>query len=295
MAGGMNPANPDGSQIPGGSGWYYTPPSSQNGYSTTPQNGGTTSVQGGGVNYYAQGKNPDGTQVVNNVGDNNYWPRYGGANGGANKVATQYGNLAAAAQGRAAPQMNRALVGADRNAGLDSLRLQGLAAGGGVPSAATMNMAQGNNDTISAQMAAANSARPGGSLALQGRMAQQGGMAMQGQNINQGANARAQELAQARNAYAQQAVGMQGLDQKFAAQQATLNAQQGEENDKTSLDYSGLANQVQQGQLTADLAQYNAQNSNYQQMNQAQADRTNSLIGGGSSAASYAAMAAMMA
>jgi len=276
-------------------GWYYTPPSSQNGYATTPQNGGNTSLQGGGVNYYAQGMNPDGSQVVSNVGDANYAPTYGGAAGGANHAAQQYGNLAAAAQGRAAPQLNRALTGQDRAAGLDALTLQQQAAGGGAPSAATMNMAQGNNDTIAAQMAAANSARPGGNLALQNQMAQHGGMAMQGQNIAQGANARAQELAQARNAYGQQAVGMQGLDQKYAAQQATLNAQQGEENDKTSLDYTGLANQVQQGQLTADLARYNAQNSNYQQQQQFKADATNRLIGGMAQGASYGAAIGGMA
>src|SRR4051812_9533543 len=112
-------------------GWYYTPPSSQNGYATTPQNGGNESLHGGGVNYYAQGTNPDGTQVVSNVGDANYVPRYGGSDVGAGNAAQQYGNLAAAAQGRAAPQLNHALVGQDRASGLDALTLQQQAAGGG--------------------------------------------------------------------------------------------------------------------------------------------------------------------
>jgi hypothetical protein len=244
-----------------------------------------TTVNGSavGLNY---GLNPDGSPI-RNAPDDMYGsvPQYGGYYGGANVISGQYSGLAAAARQRGAVQENTAQTMQDRGYGTDALALQANAAGGGAPSAANMQMAQGSGQALDAQLTAANSARPGGNMALAQAGAMQGGQSMQAANVNQAAMGRAQEMAAARAGYANQAGALQNIDQKGAAQQASLQAAQNALNDQTALGYEGLANSAQLGQLNADQNTFTGENSTYQQSQDLTHDNqnkaTSAMLGAG--------------
>lgn len=200
-------------------------------------------------------------------------PTYGQAYGGANNTAQQYSDRGAAAQSRQGIQVDRTLTNQDRGLGMqsrgqsaDALGLMRDAAYGRAPSAAQLQMGQGVNDSIAAQMAMANSARGGGgNIALAQRQAASQGAAMQQQGVAQSAQLRAQEMAQARGAYSQAAVSQraqdlqaQGLDAQSAMQQAALEDAQRARNDQYQLGYEGLGASAVNNQLSADTARYGA-------------------------------------
>lgn len=135
------------------------------------------------------------------------------------------------------------------------------AAMGAAPSRAELLGKQMIGDSLSAQLAGAASAR-GGPMqqAAAQRQVQQGAAAFQQNGANNIAGMRADEMANARNAYAQQAgairsgdlgqVGMQTQNEQF---QRGLNAQQ-------QMGYEGMANQLDtaQAQMGQQNNQFNA-------------------------------------
>jgi len=137
---------------------------------------------------------------------------------------------------------------AQANLGQEQAALGNLqsAAAGNQPSAAALQMQQGTDQSIAAQMAMANSTRGSLGLANAQRNAQQQGAAMQQANVQNTGILRAQEMQQARQAYMQgtQALGQQAISQQQVGQNAQLAAMQG----ATGAQEFGL-NYAQQGEL----------------------------------------------
>ena len=307
-----------------GNGWHYGT-GGGNGYTTngpgyiSPKPGGGTYANGtpitppnqnlnGAVNY-SPGYTSDGTQkqgvdpnapgydphaydaIDNDTGA--IHPQVGGYIGGANDLSQQLSQKAAGAANRQGQVINGQLTGEDRGYGLDALQMQADAANGVGMSQGQGALLQGSQQAQNAQMAMAASARGGGgNIALAQRQAASGNNALQSQTANQSQILRAQEMAQGRSAYAQQAGAQQQADQLAAYQQAQLTAQQGAENDQTAYGYEGLANNLQLGQLQADTNAYTGQNQNFQQQQNINNDRTNRLIAGTTSAGAAALQAA---
>lgn len=225
------------------------------------------------------------TPSLSSDSEGGYQPQFGGKGGGANYAANMYGQLATDARHRTGPQIDNAQATADyglsmegrnqqniaRGSQSDALGLQRAAAMGQVPSAAQIQMQSGIDAATRAQMAMANSAKGGGSaMAAAQRQALSSGADMQMQGVQQKAALRAQEMEAARNSYMQGATGIRGQDLNSRAQdlqqmglsqdqayrQAQLEAGQRALNDQTGLGYSGLANQVMLGQLSADTNVY---------------------------------------
>jgi hypothetical protein len=187
----------------------------------------------------------------------------------------------AAAMGQQAPSINPNAFGADQYAqqyqqGManfqnqynssqkDALGNLQSAAQGNTPSAAQLQMQQGIDSSINAQMAMANSTRLSGpAAAAQQRQAMDQGTQMQMQGVNQGAALRAQEMAQARGQYMQAAMGMgqeqmqaAGMAQPWAAQanqlatnQASMQQAQMSQNAAQAQGFYGLANSAYGQQL----------------------------------------------
>ena len=195
-------------------------------------------------------------------------PFYGNVTGYTQQQIDRSRQMGADAAGRAAYQQNFG----DYNAGMSqgnydrgqqqhALQLQQQAALGNAPSRAEILGKQMADQGIASQMAMAGSAR-GGALAQAAAMRNaQGGQAAYMQNAtNQMAGLRAQEMAQARDAYQQGATGMRQQDylaantglQKTGLETQNELAQRGM-NDAQQRFYEGQANNVYTQQLSADL------------------------------------------
>lgn len=220
-------------------------------------------------------------------------PLFGGEGskpGQAAATANQYGAMGqkaadefeyqAAAMQQNAPTIDTTAANQSRGDQAAGLALMRQAAEGTAPSAAEMQMGQGVNATLAAQMAAANSTRGGGAnIALARRDAANAGSAQMIQANDQAAQMRAQEMAAARSAYEQSAGAMRQQDFGQSLAQSQLDEQQrglnlqaglgyGALANQAGLGYAGLANQVSLGQLSADTAlmqaQYGARNTDAQ-------------------------------
>lgn len=195
---------------------------------------------------------------------------YGQA-GGAQLDVNRYRGLGAAAANRQAYQANFDAANSDRNNAAyarlnqqDAVGLQQQAAYGQAPSAAQSLSRNMLDQSLQAQMAGASSAR-GGSLAQAAAMrgaAQQAG-AMQQQGMNQIGALRAQEMAQARDAYMGAASQLRGQDyqsQALAQQQAGMQQQselaQRQMNQSAQQNYEQMAWNTQNAQLNADMQKY---------------------------------------
>jgi hypothetical protein len=291
-----------------GQGGGYTPPKPGVGLVNGPQAVPPNQGLNYGVNYNP-GLGPDGKpKQGNDPNAPNYdphandliddqtgatHPQIGGYIGGANDLSQQLSAKAAGAANRPGQVIDASQTGQDRGYGLDALAMQRDAAYGTGQSLAQQALMQGSQAAQNGQTAMAASARGGGgNIALAQRQAASGNLAMQSQAANQSQILRANEMAQARGDYANQAGAMQSADQLGAFQQAQLNAQQNAENDQTAYGYEGLANQNQLAQLQADTGAFTGQNTTFQQQQAINNDRQNRLISGTMGATTGALQAA---
>lgn len=158
-------------------------------------------------------------------------------------------------EGNAVGQTGASQYMGAQGAQANSLGLMQSAAEGNAPSAAELTMQKGTEDSIRAQMAMANSTRGGFGLANAQKNAQQAGMAMEQGNAQQAGVLRAQEMATARDQYAQAALaqGAQGISQEGMGQNAELAAAAGQLNATQGMTGAQLAaaQSGQQGMLSA--------------------------------------------
>lgn len=251
-----------------------------NGPGPAPQWGGTS------AGTYAQGMNA--AQGRNSIGQGMGGASQYGLGGYQQDYQNAQGN---AAQARGSQQ--------------DALGLMQSAAQGNQPSVAQMQMQAGTEDSIKAQMAAANSARGGGAAeALAQRNAQNNAAQAQQTNVFNTGMERAQEMAQARGQYGEMAGSMRGQDlasqqQAMAGQQMAYNTAQAQaqlglantaQNDTMSLGMGGLGNQAAGAQLNADTANQALQ----QQAQEFNASQNSSMVSGMVGAATGLAGAGMM-
>lgn len=229
--------------------------------------------------------------------DSTSWGGFAGRPGDANnpmqKSAAQadvdrYRTQGALAQQRQAYQNDWTQASASRAQQGDALGLARAAAMGQAPSAA-QSLAQNQLDnSINSQMAMAASAR-GGSLAQAAaqRSAMMQGAQMQQQGVNQIGALRAQEMAQARDAYAQQAGAMRAGDMSQQGMNMQSELAQRQMNDAAQMGYERMGYGVNEAQLQADTARYqadlnyqNATNDRNLRRSEAATDRAWKLAGG---------------
>lgn len=186
---------------------------------------------------------------------------------GADQATGRFQGLGAAWANRQAPQLNLDQANGYMQSGdqarqsqADALGMMQTAAQGNAPSAAAQQMAIGNADAMRAQLSAAAGARGAGAMGAAGYNAAQMGGQMTAQNVAQTGMLRAQEMAQARDAYMQGASGMRGQDYGaaglaggWAGQNAGLTMQQRQLGLQGQLGFEGLGNQVQEDQLNANI------------------------------------------
>lgn len=214
--------------------------------------------------------------------------------------ANNMGPYATAGQDQSDYQANQGLAGQARGQQNSALGLLQAAALGQQPSAAQIQMQQGTQQSIQAQMAMANSARGGAqNAALAQRNALMSGAQMQQANVGQTAQLRAGEMATAQQAYMQGASGMrgqdltqqgtnlqsQGMSENMAIQQGQLQTQQNQMNNAQQLGMYGLSNQSSLGQLGANTANQALNQQNNQYNATANAAAINGAIGAAGSMA----------
>jgi hypothetical protein len=187
-------------------------------------------------------------------------PAYGQVGGGAALQAQYYQGIANGFGGIQAPTNTTGATQQTYAEGQQALGLTAATAAGGGPAqqAAQATLAQGTGNSLQAMMAMANSSRGGGpALAAAQNQAinsadtiQQGGIAA--------AQQQAQMAAQAQGAYGTLAGNLGAQAQSAANYQAELQQQQTAQNEQAALAYNGLANSVQEAQLSADTGTYGA-------------------------------------
>lgn len=198
---------------------------------------------------------------------------------GADQAVDKYQGLAGAAANRAAyqadyGQYNGAMKQSQgaRGSQTDALGLQQQAAYGNAPSQAQLLGRNMIDQSLQAQMAGAASAR-GGSLAQAAAMrnAANGAAGFQQQGINQLSAMRANEMAQARDAYMGGASAMRSGDFQGASLnlQQTQQQQQNEQfqrelNQKGQMGYDQMAQQVRQDEMHNALGQNQINSGDYQ-------------------------------
>ena len=189
----------------------------------------------------------------------------------AQQDVNRYRGLGQAAAQRQAYQANFDAANSDRNNAAyarlnqqDAVGLQQQAAYGNAPSAAQSLSRNMLDQSLQAQMAGAASAR-GGSLAQAAAMrgASQQAMGMQQQGMNQIGAMRAQEMAQARDAYMGASSQLRGQDyqaQALAQQQAGMQQQselaQRGLNQQAQQNFEQMGWNTQNAQLNADMNKY---------------------------------------
>lgn len=221
-----------------------------------------------GVDMYGtgigQGTWQDGQQKNKDGYDANAF-EYGGSRQAGDAIAAGYAAGGAAAQDRAAAQadytsaeQDRARAGQARAEQMQALGLQRDAALGNAPSVAQLQMRAGLDQAVRSQESMRASARGASGIALADYQAAGNIAAQQQQVTNQMGTLRAQEMAQARDAYMQGAGGIRGQDYSAAGQaagmaqfQAEQQAAQKRANDAYGLGLFGLAEGVRGQQLGA--------------------------------------------
>ncbi len=180
---------------------------------------------------------------------------------GAQDAANRYQGMGAAAGGNAAPQANYDVANHYSGMGDQARDSQGNALGmmqsaaqGNQPSAAAIQMQQGNDAAVANQMSMAAGARGAGAMAGAQQQAMGNASQMSTQNQNNMGALRAQEMASARGAYGNMATGMRSGD--LAAQGAAANQSQFQSQ------MQGQQNALnQQGQMGYEQMGYNVNNA----------------------------------
>ena len=262
--------------------WVPTDPSLHGQHSTSGASGtqGMYGATGSGIN--DPSVNPNAYQ-------------YGGQAGGAAAFNQQLSGLAAAQAQQQGAQIQNQYDPRDQaqmQGVLGSLGnfYQGQLNGTG-PSLASAQMQQATDQSIAAQMAAANSAR--GSLAGASAMrgASQQAAAMQQGAAQQAMQGRIQEeynAAQGMQGVGQLSLGEQQANMQMAAQQAQLQEEQQKINAAAAQGYAGMENQTNVEQMNAQMAQQAQESQDYlaasgMGMNQSQfnTQQSNNMMMGG--------------
>jgi hypothetical protein len=177
---------------------------------------------------------------------------------GSADVATQrYQTMGQAAADRNAYAQDYGNANQSRGQQYSALNLQQQAAMGNAPSQAQMLGRNMIDQSLQAQMAGAASSR-GGSLAQAAAMRQaaNGAAAQQQQGVNQLSALRAQEMAQARDAYMQGATGIRGMDESRVGMQSQNDQFQRQLNQQAQEYYEGMGNQVQEDQMKSSMGEH---------------------------------------
>ncbi len=193
----------------------------------------------------------------------------------ANRMAGEYAGLAQGADARGFLQGDYGMANMSRDQQMNALHMQQLAAEGNMPSVAAQQMSQGNAQAMRNQLAMASGARGAGAMGAAQFQAAQGLGNLQAQNIANTGQLRAQEMAQARDAYMGGASGMRGMDIGQAnaiAQQQLMSRGQ---NDARSMGMYGMRNGVLDAQMQARM-----QNQGMLANSMGQANQINSGIAG---------------
>jgi len=200
------------------------------------------------------------------------------ATNSANTEAWRYQNMGGDWARMGAPTINygqangyMGMGDAARMQQAQALGLQQSAAMGNAPSAAASMMGMGNAQAMRNQMAMAANARGAGGMGVAGFQAANNMGQLQGQNIAQTGQLRAQEMAQARDAYMQGASGMRGQDYAaagmtggWAQNQAALEMQQRQLGLQGQLGFEQLGYNVNDAQLRAQMQLESAQQGHWQ-------------------------------
>lgn len=204
---------------------------------------------------------------------------YGGVAGAAQQQANYYKNNAEQAQYREAAQADYTATEEDRARALamrgqqeQALDLQRQAALGQAPSVAQQQMAAGLDQAMRSQESMRASARGASGLALADYNAAANVAAQQQQVGVQSSILRAQEMAQARDAYMSGASGIRGMDYQAAGQAAGMaqyqtdnQMKQREMNDRYALGMYSAEEGVRAAQMQGNLAQQSAMMNAYQE------------------------------
>lgn len=198
--------------------------------------------------------------------------------GYARDRANYWGNLQS--PGANHYQSNRYIEMGDqaREGQSDSLRLLGAAARGEGQSQAAIQMGQGNDQAMANSLALAAGARGAGAMAGANQNAIANNSVLATNNINNTGALRANEMAQARQAYMGGASSMRGQDLGFfgqASNNANANAQLGlgyrQLGQQGELGFEGLRNNIGSAQLGAQMGMYGAKDADFahrQEINQ---------------------------
>jgi hypothetical protein len=180
-----------------------------------------------------------------------------------------------------------------RSSQAQALALQQQAAMGNAPSAAQQMMQQGNADAMRNSLAMAGSARGAGAMGSAQYNAQQQNGLMSAQNTSAMGTLRAQEMAQARDAYMQGATGMRGQDYGaagmtggWAQNQADTAMKQRQLDLQGQLGYEQLGSHVQDQQLAAQIAGAGGDLAKWTQQTNLDRSATTDNIGAATSGAS---------
>ncbi len=231
--------------------------------------------------------------------------QYGGKQGGAQQQNQYYQGLAGAQAAQQGAQIQNQYDPRDQAQVQGTLGqlgsfYQGQMNGTG-PSLAAQQAKASMDQSLQAQMAAANSARGGLSGAAAQMQAAQSGAAAQQAAAQQSVQGRIQEeynAAQGMQGVGQLSEGEQNINAQTAYQQAALQQQQQDINARSALGYAGLENQVNTEQMNAQMQQQAQMSGNYlgasgMGMNQSQFNTTNNenMAMGGLGAAAGLALA----
>lgn len=229
-----------------------------------------------GVGFGGRGKSYQG-QYEGGYDPNAF--EYGGSRQAGDALSEGYQRAGNDAQGRVGVQADFAAAQADRqNAALaraqqeQALGLQRDAALGNAPSVAQLQMQAGQDQAMRGQEAMRASARGAAGVAMADYGAAANIAATQQQTTQQMGVLRAQEMAQARDAYMQGATGMRGMDYQGAQQaagmaqfQAEQEMRQREMNDRYSLGLYGAAEGIRGQQMHGQLQRMSALQNAYQE------------------------------
>lgn len=191
-------------------------------------------------------------------GDRNAPSTENGA-GTLNEGADDREQLGRTAQGREGVQMDNRLGNESRSSQYEALGEIRKAALGEQPSVAELQMRSGLDQTMRNNAAMANSARGQAALALTHQNAAINNSMAQQNIAAQSSILRAQEMAEARNAWMGGAGQIRGFDEQRAGTQAGLDAQQRGLNDQMLLGLYGQAAGLDQAAVDA-RTQQNQQN-----------------------------------
>lgn len=205
---------------------------------------------------------------------------YGGSTSGADEAATRYAQQAAAAQGRAGPQLDYSQADASRaNMGQVANAMQARALGQ-TPSIAGQQAAIDSGRAMAQQAALASSARGGAAMALAGQQQANNTANAQAQISNQAQINAANERMAAEQAAAGAWANMRGQDAQQVQAQGQLDMSQRNLNDQYALGMTQQERAVREAAMNGRLQQQQmlagswdrAQGLNMQR-NQANADR----------------------